>query len=227
MLPLQAAAYTRARILRLFLTNLENSVPAIVDAAYARTKLGLKGGDVRALLQSLRVLGLVDPYGRPTELARRARTAAGRASAVTAGLEQAYPLLYDRWKRGVLRTRQDVEDHFKVEHQLSASSAAAAARLFLDLAQEFAPASARQEQEPVAAQPEPALAAGEMHAQDETAPEPSASDLRKVALDTIRSSLQIQIDSNWDNERIALVFDRLERLVDQVMHSEDRETGRR
>ena len=37
---------------------------------------GLKGGDVRAFLQSLRVFGLIDLYGQLTPRARRTREVA-------------------------------------------------------------------------------------------------------------------------------------------------------
>src|SRR5688500_11810724 len=67
-LPARAAAYTRTGILQRFLDETAASVPARVDNDYAETRLGLKGGDVRAFLQSLRVLGLVDPYGSVTDL---------------------------------------------------------------------------------------------------------------------------------------------------------------
>src|SRR5437773_1718606 len=70
-LPTRAAAYTRTGILKRFLEQLSAADPGRVDNAYAELRLGLRGGDVRAFLQSLRVLGLTDPYGQTTERARR------------------------------------------------------------------------------------------------------------------------------------------------------------
>src|SRR5688500_3427591 len=58
----RAAAYTRTGILRRFLDQRGESIPPRVDNGYAQERLQLKGGDVRAFLQSVRVLGLVDPY---------------------------------------------------------------------------------------------------------------------------------------------------------------------
>src|SRR5437879_137664 len=60
-LPTRAAAYTRTGILKRFLEELSHTDPGRVDNAFAESRMGLKGGDVRAFLQSLRVLGLIDP----------------------------------------------------------------------------------------------------------------------------------------------------------------------
>ena len=72
-LPARAAAYTRTGIVRRFLDHLADAPPPRVDNAFAEMRLGLKGGDVRAFLQSLRVFGLIDPYGALTDRAKRTR----------------------------------------------------------------------------------------------------------------------------------------------------------
>src|SRR5688572_6297320 len=109
-LPLRAAAYTRTGILNRFLDLLSESQPSRVDASYAESRLGLKGGDVRAFLQSVRVLGLIDPYGAVTERGRRTRALSQRPAALREALDEAYPELIERWhKRGGMH-RKEVED---------------------------------------------------------------------------------------------------------------------
>lgn len=288
-LPARAAAYTRTGILRRFLEQLSAAPLPRVDNAYAETRLGLKGGDVRAFLQSLRVLGLTDPYGALTERARRTRSAAQRAEAMREGLEQAYPELFWRWEARGGMPRQEVEDFFKVEYGLSASSAGPAAKLFTDLMVEFGrptprrapeedrypggaglrsesrrgegpvPGSGSVAEEGVAsgeARPEtraesarpgtrveearldsrfpdvfpdngvpdarPGTRTGETRPETrmpDARPETRApvTDARLAALETVRSSLRIDINAEWDEERIRLVFDRLERLVTTIL----------
>lgn len=208
----QPTAYTRSGILRRFFEILEAGVPARIDSEFAGRKLGLKGGDIRAFLQSLRVFGFTDSYGRPTPLAGRARSVAERPAVVREALQNAYPALYKEWIDGAVRDRRDVEDHFKVRTGLSASSSSAAARLFLDLAAEYAtvPAEAPRKSE---------------NETDSNAPSPGAAVTagaettagRQAAMDRVMSSLQIKIDSGWDPDSINLVFDRLERLVSKVL----------
>lgn len=135
-LPTRAAAYTRTGVLQRFLAQAGDALPQRVDNEYAESRLRLKGGDVRAFLQSVRVLGLVDPYGRPTERLRQARAASQRPHLLRQALEEAYPDLVRRWERHGGMSREALTEYFKVEYGLSASSAAPAAKLFEDLMQQ-------------------------------------------------------------------------------------------
>lgn len=228
-LPARAAAYTRTGILKRFVEQISASVPARIDNAYAESRLGLKGGDVRAFLQSLRVLGLVDPYGSVTDRARRMRAAAQRPAAMREALQEAYPELVHRWELFGGMGREEIEDFFKVEYGLSTSSAGPAAKLFSDLMREYAPAqTARayasfpsQRNEAPRAAPERSAPADyvEQAAEPETrrpAPAP-AVDVRAAALEAVRSSIKVEINAEWDERRIELVFDRMERLVDRIL----------
>lgn len=266
-LPARAAAYTRTGILRKFLDQLADASPARVDHAYAEARLGLKGGDVRAFLQSLRVLGLIDPYGQVTERARRTRGATQRAQAIREGLEEAYPELYWRWEARNGMSREEVEDFFKVEYGLSTSSAGPAAKLFIDLIREYrrleepgratdawgrplvsfperssvsfpesggypGPVSFPERslvpvpEPPLVSNPErrpppaegPGGAGGARVSENMAAPAgPAATDVRLAALEMVKASLKIDINAEWDPERIQLVFDRMERLVDRIL----------
>ncbi|MFN3651898.1 MAG: DUF5343 domain-containing protein [Armatimonadota bacterium] len=230
-LPVRAAAYTRTGILRRFLEQLSDSLPARVDHAYAETRLGLKGGDVRAFLQSVRVLGLVDPYGYTTDRARRVRAAGQRDAEMREALREAYPELVERWEAYGGMAREEVEDFFKVEYGLSVSSAGPAAKLFIDLMREFGSRAPARSAEPVRLSPPEPRAPGRSAA----APPPSsppvapaaaspsaapAGDVRLAALDTIRAALKIDINEQWDEQRIELVFDRMERLVEKILDAE-------
>ena len=265
-LPARAAAYTRTGILRKFLDQLADTLPARVDNGYAELRLGLKGGDVRAFLQSLRVLGLTDPYGHLTDRARRTRGATQRAEAMREGLEEAYPELFWRWEARNGMSREEVEDFFKVEYGLSTSSAGPAAKLFIDLMREY-----RRPEEPnrgtdpygrplvsfpergsvslpesspysvplperlsgtgsetgLVSSPErrrggygaPAGYAEPVRASEERggASGGGAADVRLAALEMVKASLHIDINAEWDPERIQLVFDRMERLVERIL----------
>jgi len=284
-LPLQAAAYTRTGILLRFLDQLAQADPGRVDREYAEKRLQLKGGDVRAFLQTLRVLGITDAYGRTTDQARRMRGTAGRPVALRQGLEAAYPDLLRRWERQGGMARTTVEEFFRVEYGLSASTAGPAAKLFTDLMRELDGAA---EGEPPAAPPPPAAPRsrtvgvgaqrrtqsptndvessgtvecqvdggeesgdsrqsvgipdlsrhdppGGVRAVPAAGPRPRelvgspgaerragqdrSAEVQVAALEMVRGVLQVQVDGQWDADRIDLLFDRLERLVDRILGS--------
>ncbi len=226
-LPARAAAYTRTNVLRRFLDQIAAAPPARVDNAFAEERLGLKGGDVRAFLQSARVLGLVDPYGALTERGRRARAMSQRGACVREGLAEAYPELVRQWEARGGMSRGEVEDFFKVEYGLSASSAGPAAKLFEDLAHEYGVAPAAVAAVVPAAPVEDAAAAdrsGLPRALPEPRRElrtvsggPTQAEVKLAALDAIKSSVRIDINADWDQDRIQLVFDRMERLVERIL----------
>lgn len=269
-LPVRAAAYTRTRILQKFLEVLSDATPARVDNGFVESRLGLKGGDVRAFLQSLRVLGLIDPYGGLTERARRTRAQTQRAAAMREALQEAYPELVQVWQARGEMPREEVEDFFKLDYGLSTSTAGPAAKLFCDLMREyggqgpgaraqgsgegsgyrvqgsgFASAVAREVPreraipsmvEPVSlpyreewAEPleeEPASfpsvrRSAPLNSTEEVrrvSPASAAStDVRLAALEAIKSSLRIDINADWDPEKIQLVFDRMERLMQRIL----------
>jgi hypothetical protein len=226
-LPQRAAAYTRTSIFRRFLSQLSDALPQRVDNRYAETRLGLKGGDVRAFLQSLRVLGFVDPYGNLTERARRSRAATQRPVVIREALTDAYPELLYRWEGRGGMSRQELEDFFKVEYGLSTSSAGPAAKLFEDLMNEYVRQAPREAAPlPLDVDPDPEPAARPFRAA-EVAPEPppalvrepGASDVRVAALDAMKSSLKIEITADWDPEKIDLVFNRMEHLMDRILRA--------
>lgn len=233
----KAAAYTRTGILKRFLDALSESLPSRVDSAYAENRLGLKGGDVRAFLQSVRVLGLIDPYGHLTERAKRTRSLTQRPAAIREGLTEAYPDLMDHWNARGGMSRDELEGEFKVHYGLSASSAAPAAKLFSDLMRDYGrilPSQQRSSHTAEAAESAPATSEARTFA----APLPAApsvaapaeiarpaaaagnsvdAEVRLAALEAIKASLRIDINSDWDEERIQLVFDRMERLMGSIL----------
>jgi hypothetical protein len=237
--PQRAAAYTRTGILQKFLDQLGNMDPGRVDSAYAETRLGLKGGDVRAFLQSLRVLGLIELHGETTPRARRMRAASARPAEMRQALAEAYPELWEHWHRTGGMHRDAVEDFFKVQYGLSTSSAGPASKLFIDLMRAYgtdsAPVPVRGERPrapasegPIPTRPAPAWPPASSAAPQPTpaAPAPpnswapsavAPSDVRLAALDAVKSSLHIDINADWDPARIELVFDRMERLVDRIL----------
>lgn len=233
-LPARAAAYTRTGILKRFLDQLSDTDPGRVDNTYAESRMELKGGDVRAFLQSLRVLGLIDPYGQTTDRARRLRASAGRGTLIRESLREAYPELVIQWDISGGMPRDEVEDFFKVQYGLSSSSAGPAAKLFCDLMSEYgrrAEPVVRPAERPVYVSAPPAAPAAAPRSLPEPGafePEPNAplsaptpgapaGDLRLAALDAIKSSLRIDINAEWDEGKIGLVFDRMERLVDRIL----------
>lgn len=219
-LPARAAAYTRTGILERFLDDLAASVPQRVDSDYAERELRLKGGDIRAFLQSLRVLGLIDPYGQVTEPGRRTRALSQRAEVLRGALAQAYPELDQKWSARGGMPRSEVEDFFKVEYGLSTSTAGPAAKLYCDLKRQYGRMAPEPGPEPVlepgATPPALADSASQPPASPSPAPAP-AQDVRLAALDAVKNSLRVEINENWDPERIELVFDRMERLVQLVV----------
>src|SRR5437763_773524 len=121
------AAYTRTRHLLAFLEPVERSVPTRADEEHVRERRGVRGGDTRAFLQGLRVLGLVDAWGRATDRLRRLRARERRPALLREALRGAYPELAARWEAAGGLTRTEVEDHFKLEYGLGITSAAPAA----------------------------------------------------------------------------------------------------
>jgi hypothetical protein len=226
-----AAAYTRTGILTSFLSELSDSLPARVDKTYAETRMKLRGGDVRAFLQSLRVLGLIDPFGSITDRARRTRALAQRSEAMQEGLREAYPELLELWDRRGGMPRQAVEDFFKVQYELSASSAGPAAKLFCDLMHEYgstlspAETGAALPTTPVRTNREflpkteaaPSAASRNSPIAPAAIPDPSQTDLRLAALETLKSVVKINIDSGWDDARIQATLDRFEQMMQRIL----------
>jgi len=262
----RSAAYTRTRILLRFLELLSDATPSKVDNAFVESRLGLKGGDVRAFMQSLRVLGLVNGEGGLTERAKRTRAQSQRGAAMREALKEAYPELVQLWQARGDMPREEVEDFFKLDYGLSTSTAGPAAKLFCDLMREYAGPGAR-DQEPGAAErgsvfraPVPGFAGatdvlrergvgepavtpqrGEwsdplnadpvsslsvrrtppLSLTDESrrpSPVPPATmDVRLAAVEAVTRQFQIQITADWKPEMIQLVFDRMERLVQQIL----------
>lgn len=216
----RAAAYTRTGILYRFLDELADAVPQRVDNEYAEHRLGLKGGDIRAFLQSLRVLGLIDPYGGVTEAGRRTRSVTQRPAVIREALASAYPELHERWTTEGGMPRDAVEDFFKIEYGLSNSTAGPAAKLFCDLQREFGHPAPSPEAPAAPSSPSVPPRAEERPAPSRAA-EPAVQDVRVAALDAVKNSLRVEINENWDPEKIELVFDRMERLVRMVVGKPD------
>lgn len=266
-LPVRSAAYTRTRILQRFLDVLSDATPARVDNAFVESRLGLKGGDVRAFLQSLRVLGLIDPYGGLTERARRTRAQTQRSAAMREALKEAYPELVQVWNERSEMPREEVEDFFKLDYGLSTSTAGPAAKLFCDLMREYAaqgsgvrgqgsgegsgfrvqgsgfaapavpevfrerdrgetPVLPRREEWAESLDDEPVTLSSARRAAPLSSTEavrrpspaqPVSADVRLAALEAIKSSLRIDINADWEPEKIQLVFDRMERLMQRIL----------
>ncbi len=199
----RAAAYTRTGILQRFLSVMDAACPDRIDGVWAEQKLGLKGGDVRAFLQSIRVLGIIDSFGRTTERARKIRALGQRSRILHESLEEAYPELVADWHRRGGMERRDVEDFFRVEYGLSASSSGPAAKLFCDLMRDVVPGTPLlREEPPIAATPPSPLPLLKEPPGAEPANEPR-----------VTINIQVQIDSGWDDARLNSLLDRLERLA--------------
>jgi hypothetical protein len=228
------AAYTRTRHLVRFLDQVASVLPAQVEGAWVERRLGLSGGDVRAFLQSLRVLGLIDAFGRPTDRLRQARARDRRVGALREGLCGAYPDLVTRWEAVGGLSREDVEDHFKVVHGLGATSAEPAAKLFLDLWTRVGQSgvtgvvgdSGQRERLEIV---EAASKGGEVRPSPsvdaDAAPPGAALNPVRPAIGTSRPEtiarllaglVHIEIGRDWDADRINLVFDRLELLIERL-----------
>ena len=210
---------------RRFLDQLAHADPGRVDGTYVEQRLGLKGGDVRAFLQPLRVLGLIEPYGETTPRARRMRAAAARGPELRQALAEAYPELVERWERRGGMARDDVEDFFKVEYGLSTSSAGPAAKLFVDLMWEDgggtpdAAEPAGHSGASIAPAPAPqARDAGRDYEPAAVSPVSAASptDVRLAALDAIKSSCG-STSTPTGTRADRLVFDRMEGLVGRIL----------
>jgi hypothetical protein len=134
-------------------------------------------------------------------------------------LGEAYPELTLRWEARGGMPRDEVEDFFKVEYGLSASSAGPAAKLFVDLMREYGGGQRGEGGGGSVMSPAaPAVTALPVPAESPRAAAPvPAADARLAALDAIKSALRIDINADWDEERIQLVFDRMERLVDRIL----------
>jgi hypothetical protein len=116
-----------------------------------------------------------------------------------------------------------VEDFFKMEYGLSTSSAGPAAKLFVDLMREFGGARPAKPAEATAGAGHASVRTSSPAAETPRSPEPPAlaavpgpapsHDVRMAALEAIKGSLKIDINADWDEDRIRLVFDRMERLM--------------
>jgi hypothetical protein len=218
------AAYTRTRHLERFLDRVSASVPVKVDVAYVQERLELRGGDVRAFLGSLRVLGLIDGVGRPTDRLIQTRSVARRPVVLCEALREAYPDLVADWEAKGSVSRQEVEEHFKMEYGLGASSAGPAAKLFMDLWRNRPSVGVLGRRVAEAASKGGEAASGPtglpLHEAAKGMPEAwsGETDLsrREEIAKLLAGLVQPMIEHNWDAERIQLVFNGIERLIRMI-----------
>ena len=217
--PDRPVPYTRTSIIHRYLDRIAESLPDRVDARFAAEQLGLRGGDIRAFLQSARVFGFIDASGALSDLSHRTRSPRQRRAAMQEAIANAFPDLLPLLRGRQRPTREVIEGEIRQAHQLSSSSASAAAKLLQDLVREFGVPEGESEADPAG----PSTASRAV----EPAPRPvSTPEVQLEALSTIRSVMDAAALAQIESPRLEIILDRLERMVDRVLSSGQPSPGR-
>lgn len=228
-----------------FLSRLEGKIPDQINRDYVRPIIRTPSM-IHRFLRGIESMNLIDRNQKPTDLLLRIVPQETRRFAIAEAVRDLYKELLPEWEQTDGTMSDDaIVDYFRTRTGMGRDSANKMKMFFKYLIaeadfgtprapqREAAPAEAGPENErptPLAPQEErsarePAPAKDrpgrDGRAKRPTSERPERSErplteTQRAYLETLQSTLQINIDGDWDEDMIRLVFDRLERLFDRL-----------
>ena len=217
-----------------FLSRLESKIPDQVDRDYVRPIIRTPSM-IHRFLRGIESMNLTDRNQKPTDLLLRLVSQETRKFALAEVIRDLYKDLLPEWEQSNGSMSDDaIVDYFRTRTGMGRDSANKMKMFFKYLIAEadFGDPLAPQRDEPAPQRDEPAPQ------EDRSAREPAPkerpgrdgrakrtnserqerplTETQRAYLDTLQSTVQINIDGDWDEDMIRLVFDRLERLFDRL-----------
>lgn len=222
-----------------FLSRLEGKIPDQINRDYVRPIIRTPSM-IHRFLRGIESMNLIDRNQKPTDLLLRIVPQETRRFAMAEVVRDLYKELLPEWEQTDGTMSDDaIVDYFRTRTGMGRDSANKMKMFFKYLIaeadfgtprapqREAAPAEAGPENERPAPQEdhsarEPAPAKerpgrdGRAKRPTSERPERPLTETQRTYLETLQSTLQINIDGDWDEDMIRLVFDRLERLFDRL-----------
>lgn len=200
---------------------LRKTVPSVVDVDYVRTACNVSEGTARNIIVDLRRFGFVDEDGQLTERGRLLRNPERHTQLAQEILHELYPTIVpllelheDDWTRAL--------DNLLIENTDLGNSARAKVRATISLLLEMAGAASNKEASSSTTEKKNIRERKQPSTKERVSREEASARRHRQAdapnsvqerLAILSSILRVTVDGTWDQERLNLLFDRLERLL--------------
>lgn len=228
-----------------FLSRLEGKIPDQINRDYVRPIIRTPSM-IHRFLRGIESMNLIDRNQKPTDLLLRIVPQDTRRFAMAEVVRDLYKELLPEWEQTDGTMSDDaIVDYFRTRTGMGRDSANKMKMFFKYLIAEAdfgTPRAPQREAAPAEAGPENERPAPPAPQEDRSAREPAPAkerpgrdgrakrptserperserpltETQRAYLETLQSTLQINIDGDWDEDMIRLVFDRLERLFDRL-----------
>ena len=228
-----------------FLSRLEGKIPDQINRDYVRPIIRTPSM-IHRFLRGIESMNLIDRNQKPTDLLLRIVSQETRRFAMAEVVRDLYKELLPEWEQTDGTMSDDaIVDYFRTRTGMGRDSANKMKMFFKYLIAEAdfgTPRAPQREAAPAEAGPENERPAPPAPQEDHSAREPAPAkerpgrdgrakrptserperserpltETQRAYLETLQSTLQINIDGDWDEDMIRLVFDRLERLFDRL-----------
>lgn len=222
-----------------FLSRLESKIPDQINRDYVRPIIRTPSM-IHRFLRGIESMNLTDRNQKPTDLLLRLVPQETRRFAIAEVVRDLYKELLPEWEQTDGKMSDDaIVDYFRTRTGMGRDSANKMKMFFKYLIAEAdfgTPGAPQREAAPAEVEPHNERPAEAAPQEDRSAREPAVrpardarakrtnserserplTETQRAYLETLQSTLQINIDGDWDEDMIRLVFDRLERLFDRL-----------
>jgi len=210
----KSAPYPPGNSVEQFFERMQKAAkPAKVDVPLLRT-YNIAPKNEAKVLRALMFLGLINEQGEPTSKFQDVQVTGEQfRTNLKAIVEKAYEGIFDAYGQ-IPDSWEDLENYFRINYpppSVARNSARFFARMCSDAGLELPPQIA----ERVSRGGRPPQA-GKRKKGKEERKKVSKKTRREAVGDILDKLPQVIIDSTWDAEKINLVFDRMEKLVEQI-----------
>lgn len=207
-----------------FILRLESKTPELIDRDYVRAIIRTPSM-IHRFLRGIQAMQLIDRDQKPTERLQRLASQKDRQSAMAEILRDLYPELLEKWQESDGSMADgDIVDFFRQQTDMGKDSANKMKMFFKYLLGEADFSGLDKQPSPAQPRAEPVRESRQSRGPAPASKSPgstpkSLSEAQKTYLDMVQNTVKINIDGDWDEDMIRVVFDRLERLIDRIKRS--------